>query len=604
MLLSFPEYFGFEGLDDDVQRFISYINIAFALPVVFYSAKGYFIAAFQGLRQKYVNIDVPIALGIITLFSRSLYEILSQSGPGYLDSLSGLVFFLLIGKWIQSRTYDGLSFERDYKSYFPLAVSRISGDEKEIVQITELKEGDRIEVRNQEIIPADAVLISDHAAIDYSFVTGEAETIEKRAGDGIYAGGRQVGFAVVLDIIKPVSQSYLTQLWNKDTFNSESPYDSIIDRISKYFTLAVLMIALFTGIYWAFVEPSAVMNAVTAVLIVACPCALALATPFTLGNAMAILGKHKFYLKHMNVLQNLWNISEVIFDKTGTLTKGANTAVTFKGSLTDTEQSYILGLVNNSTHPLSRGIAKSLNRVKPVDVIDFQEVKGAGLSGVINSVVVKVGSAAFTEYPNPPQNVNTQVFATIDGQPIGYYTFGNTYRQEIRQMVQGLNYQLAVLSGDNASEKDNLSKIFPTNTHFIFNQKPEEKLSYIQHEQGADKDVLMLGDGLNDAGALKQANVGIAVTEDVSAFTPACDAILYGGNLAQLDKYLAFSLDTKKVIFASFTISFLYNVIGLSLAVSANLTPLFAAILMPLSSVTVVAFATFTVRWMAFRKGL
>lgn len=604
MLLSFPEYFGFEGLDDNVQRFISYINIAFSLPVVFYSAKGYFVSAFQGLKQKYVNIDVPIALGIITLFSRSLYEILSQSGPGYLDSLSGLVFFLLIGKWIQSRTYDGLSFERDYKSYFPLAVSRISGDQKEIVQITELKEGDRIEVRNQEIIPADAVLISDHAAIDYSFVTGEAETIEKQSGDRIYAGGRQVGYAVILDIVKPVSQSYLTQLWNKDTFNLESSYDSIIDRISKYFTVTVLLIALFTGIYWAFVEPSAVMNAVTAVLIVACPCALALATPFTLGNAMAILGKHKFYLKHMNVLQNLWNISEVIFDKTGTLTKGTSTAITFKGTLTHTEQSYILGLVNHSTHPLSRGIAQSLNGVNPKEVIDFQEIKGAGLSGIINSVEVKIGSAAFTEYPNPNLNVNTQVFVTFDGQPTGYYTFGNTYRQEIGQMLKGLNYQLAVLSGDNASEKDNLSKIFPPSTHLVFNQKPEEKLSFIQQEQEAHKDVLMLGDGLNDAGALKQANVGIAVTEDVSAFTPACDAILFGGNLAQLDKFLAFSLDTKKVIFASFTVSFLYNFIGLSLAVSANLTPLFAAILMPLSSVTVVAFATFTVRWMAYRKGL
>ena len=604
MLLSFPEYFGFEGIDSNVQRFISWINIMLSLPVVFYSASGYFKSAYLGLKQKYVNIDVPIALGILTLFSRSLYEIITQSGPGYLDSLSGLVFFLLIGKWIQSRTYEGLSFERDYKSYFPLAVSRIIDGRKDMVQITELKEGDHIEVRNQEIIPSDALLLSDSAAIDYSFVTGEAETIEKQAGDRIFAGGRQVGPTVEFKIVKPVSQSYLTQLWNKDTFNLESPYDSIIDRISKYFTAVILLIAAATGLFWAFVEPSAMMNAVTAVLIVACPCALALATPFTLGNAMAILGKHKFYLKHMNVLQNLWNISEIIFDKTGTLTKGASSIVVFNGTLSEPEKQYIQSLVGHSTHPLSRSIARYFGLTQLHEVTDFQEIKGAGLSGTIDSTSIAVGSANFTGVDSIPDEDKTAVFVTIDGQLIGYFSFENQYREDISSMIASLGYQLAVLSGDNASEQTNLEKIFPANTQLVFNQKPEEKLSFIQQEQEKEEIVLMLGDGLNDAGALKQANVGVAVTEDVSAFTPACDAILYGGNLALLDKFLSFSRSTRTVIFASFTISFLYNIVGLSLAVTANLTPLFAAILMPLSSVTVVAFATFTVRLIALRKGL
>ena len=606
MLLSFPEYFGFEGVNTNVQRFINVVNIGLSLPVVFYSAKGYFVSAYKGLAQKYINIDVPIALGVLTLFLRSLYEIISQSGPGYLDSLSGLVFFLLIGKWFQSKTYESLSFERDYKSYFPLAVSRLREGVKEIVQITELNEGDHIEVRNQEIIPADAILLSDKASIDYSFVTGEAETIAKQKGDHIYAGGRQIGFTVDLKIIKPVSQSYLTQLWNNDTFKEESKYDSLIDNISKYFTLSVLGIAMITGIYWFIMAPANIMNAVTAVLIVACPCALSLATPFTLGNAMVILGKHKLYLKHMNVIQNLWGISRIVFDKTGTLTKGADDEVIFHGKGINPEnKGQIAALAANSTHPLSRMIERKWHDLHSYTVSGYKEAEGQGLSGVIDNNTIKLGSSQFLGIPSENGfNDSTRVYVAINNQVEGYFSFSNKYRNHLHDMVDHLDHDLSILSGDNKSEQTNLEAIFPDRTEMVFQQKPEEKLSFIKAKQENGQSILMLGDGLNDAGALKQADVGVAVTEDVTAFTPACDAILYGGNLSLLDKFLRFVKDTHLVILASFTISFVYNVVGLSLAVSAQLTPLFAAILMPLSSVTVVAFATFCVRLLAYRRGL
>ena len=606
MLLSFPEYFGFEGVNTNVQRFINVVNIGLSLPVVFYSAKGYFVSAYKGLVQKYINIDVPIALGVLTLFLRSLYEIISQSGPGYLDSLSGLVFFLLIGKWFQSKTYESLSFERDYKSYFPLAVSRLREGVKEIVQITELNEGDHIEVRNQEIIPADAILLSDKASIDYSFVTGEAETIAKQKGDHIYAGGRQIGFTVDLKIIKPVSQSYLTQLWNNGTFKEESKYDSLIDNISKYFTLSVLGIAMITGIYWFIMAPANIMNAVTAVLIVACPCALSLATPFTLGNAMVILGKHKLYLKHMNVIQNLWGISRIVFDKTGTLTKGADDEVIFHGKGINPEnKGQIAALAANSTHPLSRMIERKWHDLHSYTVSGYKEAEGQGLSGVIDNNTIKLGSSQFLGIPSENGfNDSTRVYVAINNQVEGYFSFSNKYRNHLHDMVDHLDHDLSILSGDNKSEQTNLEAIFPDRTEMVFQQKPEEKLSFIKAKQQSGQSILMLGDGLNDAGALKQADVGVAVTEDVTAFTPACDAILYGGNLSLLDKFLRFVKDTHLVILASFTISFVYNVVGLSLAVSAQLTPLFAAILMPLSSVTVVAFATFCVRLLAYRRGL
>ncbi len=609
MMLSFPEYFGFEGLDDTVRTFITYINILISLPVVFYSASGYFVSAYKGLQQKYINIDVPITIGVVALFLRSLYEILTQSGPGYLDSLAGLIFFLLIGKWFQSRTYDSLSFERDYKSYFPLAVSRISDNGSEMVQITELKENDLIEVRNQEIIPGDAELVSSKASIDYSFVTGEADAIQKEQGDYIYAGGRQVGSTIRLRIKKAVSQSYLTQLWNNDAFTEENAYDSLIDKISKYFTIVVLLIALISAGYWYLHEPSHILNAFTAVLIVACPCALSLATPFTLGNAMNILGGHKLYFKHMSVLEKLWSITTIVFDKTGTLTKNEDAKIKFIGdTLASEEKKLIASLVAHSTHPLSRAIKQYISIDEMYeDIKNFKEIDGKGIVAEINGVAISIGSAKLINISVAESSISSsQVYVKIGDAVKGYFSIQSSYREGLHNLIKNLqkHYKLIVLSGDNASEEANLKSFFGDKAKFVFNQKPEQKLNFIAKQQGRGEEILMLGDGLNDAGALKKADVGFAVTEDVTAFTPACDAILYGQNLSSLSGYLNFARQSKKVILASFAISFLYNIVGLSLAVSAQITPLFAAILMPLSSISVVAFATFTIRIIAYKQKL
>ena len=417
-----------------------------------------------------------------------------------------------------------------------------------------------------------------------------------------------MGSTIQLRIKKAVSQSYLTQLWNNEAFNDESTYDTLIDKISKYFTIAVLFIAVAAAGYWYFVEPSHILNAFTAVLIVACPCALSLATPFTLGNAMTILGGHKLYLKHMSVIEKLWNITTIVFDKTGTLTQNEGAKLTYHGTpLSEEEKQFLASLVSHSTHPLSRILSKHLNN-HAVDhtVVSFQEIEGKGVSGIINGVELAIGSATFVGGTEIETGAGNSVVHVKIGTYKGYYSIKSSYRAGLADLIKSLGskYKLTVLSGDNPSEERNLKTIFSNNSSFVFNQKPEQKLEYVRGMQHAGEQVLMLGDGLNDAGALKQANVGFSVTEDVTAFTPACDAILYGQNLTALAKYLTFARMSKKIILASFAISFLYNLVGLALAVSAQITPLFAAILMPLSSITVVAFATFAVRILANRLKL
>ena len=216
MLLSFPEYLGFTGeFSLGLKHVFSYLSLLLAFPVVIYCSRDYYISAYKSLKSGFVNIDVPITLGITVLFLRSTYEIVFDVGLGYMDSLAGLLFFLLIGKWLQAKTYEGLSFERDYKSYFPVSVTKLKNGESVHVTLKEIKTGDRLYIRNNEIIPADARLLSEEALLDYSFVNGEAAPVTGGKGDYIFAGGREVGKGIEVEVIKKVSQSYLTQLWNK-----------------------------------------------------------------------------------------------------------------------------------------------------------------------------------------------------------------------------------------------------------------------------------------------------------------------------------------------------------------------------------------------------
>ncbi|GAB4397100.1 MAG: heavy metal translocating P-type ATPase metal-binding domain-containing protein [Microscillaceae bacterium] len=617
MLLSFPDYLAVEDwVDESYQYFFGYLNILLALPVFFYSSSDYFRSAYQSLRARAINLDVPIALGILALFGRSLYEIISVTGAGYLDSLAGLLFFLLVGRWVQNRTYESLSFERDYASYFPLAVKvrQPSSSEVEIRTVTSLKKNDLIQIRNQELVPADSILLSERAFIDYSFVSGEAEPLEKIQGDYIYAGGRQIGPSIELAVQKEVSQSYLTQLWNSEIFQGEAPQKipRHVALFSKYFTFGTLSIAFGALGFWAWQDPTLMWNAFTAVLIVACPCALALSTPYALGNTMRIFGRNHFYLKNSDVVAHLAEIQHLVFDKTGTITHSQQADIQFVGlSLGSKEQEAIKSLTVHSTHPLSRKITAFLEEAQVLPVDYFKEIDGQGLFGRVNGQSLRLGSRHFVEperedSPAPEAPMASRVYVGLDGQMLGYFEVQNAYRPGLAALLEDLqkHYPTSLITGDNAAEQTRLEAIFGPKAELCFQQKPIQKLEYIRQKQATGQKTLMLGDGLNDAGALRQSDVGIALTEDTTSFSPACDAILDAKGFGRLAQFLSFSRTTMRVIRVSFGISLAYNLFGIAFAVSGTLSPVIAAILMPISSVTVVAFVVAATNLLAKGKGL
>jgi len=596
MLLSFPEYLGISRYEENFKEFFGLLNLLFTVPVFIYSGFGYLRSAWNNIKLRKLTIDLPLALGIIVLFVRTWVEVLAHSGAGFADTLCGLIFFLLIGRFVQQKTYYHLSFERDYRSFFPVAVQVVDNDGERPVPLAEVEVGQRIRVRNQEIIPADAILLNGDASIDFSFVTGESVPVAKTLGEIVYAGGRQVGGAIELEVVKPVSQSYLTRLWNNEAFSRREADQTktFNEKVSKYFTIVLLLIAFGSLAYWLPTDLHRGISAFTAVLIIACPCALALSTPFTMSAALSILDRNYFYFKSAAIVERMAHIDTIVLDKTGTISISSKKQLVFCGEVSATEQGLISAVCANSTHPLSQLICSYWSHPN-LAVSAYSETHGQGIKATINGQQIAVGNAKFILGPlaSPAVKNTTEVHVQINERYVGHFSFLHHYREGLNNIIRLRDqYRLYLLSGDKGHERQTLSAVFGQNDTMYFEQSPQDKLDFIKALQAKGDKVMMIGDGLNDAGALQQSYVGIALTDNVNNFSPGSDAILDGRSLHKLPEFLKFSKATLRVIYGSFAISFTYNMVGLSYAVTGKLSPVIAAILMPLSTVTIISFTS------------
>jgi Cu+-exporting ATPase len=618
MLFSLASYLGMDGFNGPaLTRFFGWMSFALALPVLTYSASDYWRAAWRGLRRGLLTIEVPIALGIAALSVRSAFDVWAGRGGAYFDSLSGLVFFLLCGRLFQQKTYDRLAFDLDYRSFFPLSITRKRNDGEQRVSLSQLEVGDRIIIRNGELIPSDARLLAGPAVIDYSFVTGESEPVEKQPGDHLFAGGRQTGGTIEIETLKAVSQSYLTSLWNQQAFRKSKGemLDTMINRYSRIFTKAVIAVAVGSAVFWCFRERGRALVSFTSVLIVACPCALALAAPFTLGTAQRLLARRKIFVRNTSVIETLARVNTVVLDKTGTLTAPGAGSVVFHGEPLNTEEAgWIFSLTRHSTHPSAVRVSDAIalhHAVSASPVRSFSEQPGAGMQGVVAGHEIWMGSAAWLASRNlapldAPVGAGSVVHLAIDGRYRGAYTLTNTLRPQTAELISRLaaHCDLALLSGDNERERDRFRGLFGPSAHLSFNQSPLGKLGFIRDLQQPGKTVMMVGDGLNDAGALQQSDVGVAVVESVGAFSPASDVIMAANMVPRLADILRFSKKSVLVVRLSILLSAIYNVVGISIAARGQMSPVICAILMPLSSITVVVFACALTNWLGLRAGL
>ena len=589
MLYSMPHYFGLKAISDPFFNGIFLgLSLALSIPLVLYSGREYLESAYKALLKSRAHINIPISLGILSLWVWSIYEIVSGLGHGYLDSLSGLIFFLLVGKWFQSKIYDQVSYQREVEEFIPMLARKLDESGVQVwLKVNELEKGDRIVVKNNEIVPVDAVLLSDEALIDYSFITGEQDPEQVHTLDDIYAGGRQLSGEIVLGIIDKPDENKLWSAWKSESH--EKLQSNWTNKVSKYFTLAVLSIAAISGLIWYFIDPSAILFVVSSVLIVACPCALALSAPFTYGNTLRVFSKNQFFIKLADSIFNMSKSTQLVLDKTGTLTERNGRSMEYVGKqLSKHELQLVYSSSKQSNHPLSISIAQNINGLSAISSSNFKEFPGKGIQAYFGEERVKLGSFEWLGVKR--ETTDSAVAVELNGIYKGYFKLVQAYRNDLGHVLHdlGKEQELSLLSGDNNGEEEALKQVYPDWRFMKFNMNPKDKAEVIDAMNRYEK-VAYVGDGINDSLALESSDMGIAITESLNDFYPGSDGVLLADSLPKLPAFFSLAKYTNKILKWSLLLSLIYNICGLAFAVSGQLTPVVAAILMPISSITVVS---------------
>jgi P-type Cu+ transporter len=599
MFMALPGYFGFDRVDGlSFQRWFGWISLAFAVPVATWCAEPYWKSAWISWRTRRLGLDTPIVLGIVALFAQSACEVVRGGGLAYLDSLSALIFFLLCGRWFQQRTFDRIAFDRDYRSFFPLAVSVIDEAGERTVSLGELKIGDKLRIRNGELIPADARLLSGEGAVDYSFVTGESAPVACSPGARVHAGGRQSGASIDVVIEKPVSQSYLASLWDQEVFQKR-PADmrqTLVDWLGRRFAIGVFVAASASALAWLFIRPAEAAGVFAAVLIVACPCALALAGPMAYGTAQRRLARRGIFAKGPRALETLAHIDHVVLDKTGTLTDAGEAEANLEGlALTALEKKAVASVAAQSIHPVSRAVCRALGCHGTAEISGFEEQPGRGVSGISGGLEVRLGAASWVGVGD---SGGSGAWLSINGAPKGFFRMTSPMRKGIANLPARLKgFRLALLSGDGESEAGRFRAWLGEGVPMRFRQSPADKLGFVAALGKAGGAVMMVGDGLNDAGALQHSDLGVAVVGRIGAFSPASDVVMEASSLGLLPNLLAYGRRLRRSVRIALALSTMYNLCGVGLAAAGRLSPVVTAVLMPLSSATVVLAACGLAAW-------
>ena len=602
MLFSIPRYANGTRLADGFQALFDGLNLALALPVLLFSAADYFRTGWQAVGARTIAIEVPVALGLTVLFLRSAADIAGGRGPGFLDSFAGLVFFLLLGRLFQLKAFDRLAFDRSFRSFLPLAVHVERAGGLEVVPVGKLRPGDRLVLRRREIVPADARVLDADAAVDYRFLTGEETPVVVHAGERVRAGGR-AACAMRVCVLREVSESELAGYWAHPLFGAHKHgwLAEAGSRFGAWFTVAAVGLAAIGALAW-WPDAAASANVATAVLIVACPCALTLAAPITLGSAMGVLGRRGLYLKEAGVVLDLSRIDTVVFDKTGTLTTGRQLEVVERAGLSDRGWVLVRRLALESVasgQPRDRNCSRRRRRCGRADPIapeagghsrDSRRRRGRrrrrpprrNRLGLVHR-----RCHAAPRGPSGPHLRGRRRGGRL-GTPRGLSAAGARGAAEALSRI----YRLLLVSGDAGSEWDALGA--PVRPPDVLPAVARGQAG-VRRPTNADRGrrVLMVGDGLNDAGALsggRRRDRGLATTR--RAWCRPATRVIGGDRLADLPAFCASraapgTSSSLASLCRSATTS-----IGLTFALSGALTPLASAILMPVSSLTVVAIST------------
>jgi Cu2+-exporting ATPase len=578
----------YAGADGGFGRLFEWLSLLLATPAVTYGAWPFYRSAWSGVRLGVVHLDLPIVIGLLTGFFASVYATIAGHGAVYYDSATALVFLLLAGRFAQTQGQRAAMNRAELLTALtPGAAWRWQGDRFESVPATQLQPGDRVRVRAGEGVPADGRIIDGRGTLDVRLLTGESRPLTVERGGRVWAGTTHLTGSIEIEVLAAGEETRVGRLLRDVTNDAErAPILARTDALASRFVAAVLLLAAIGGLSWWFIDPAQALPVVIALLVVTCPCALGLATPVALAVARAQAGRAGILLRSTAALERLAAVERVCFDKTGTLTEGALQII--DSTLPARWRGAVGVLASHSTHPVSRALAQAGQG----DAQAVQETAGRGISGRVDGHLVSIGAPRLLAPAyDPPTQARfaraglTPVVVLVDEQPVGLFGLGDTLRTDARQTVDALHafgLSVEILSGDHDAVVQAAARAVGADAAFGA-VSPEDKTRHVRQ-----RPTLMVGDGLNDTGALRAAHASIAIQGGAEVALQVADVSLADTRLTRIVEAVTGARRALAVVQRNLRFSLIYNSIFAALALAGLISPLAAAVLMPISSLTVI----------------
>ena len=615
MMLSVAKYTGFfTGMSIEVKNMIHLAEFILATPVLFFSGFVFYKGAYFGLKNRIVNMDLLVSSGATMTYVYSLFVLFGAKGESYFDSVAMIITFVLVGKYLEvigkKSAIDTLD---KIKSTLPLEAIVVKDGKKETKALNLVEVGDIIELKIGEKVPVDGKIISGNASFDESSLTGESIPVYKKTGDNIFSGTLILDSTILFEVVKDFKNSTFSSIVTllEDSLNSKPKIQTLANKISRRFSLIILSIAFITFLVWYYFGldlgfyfegvnqfERSFITAIS-VVVIACPCALALATPMASLVGISELAKKSLLFKEAKFIETIANATTVVFDKTGTLTKG-ELEVSFVEFFNKDERSINLlySLLDSSNHPVSIAVKRYIKEnfeVSNVSLEDIKNIEAKGLSARYENIEILGGNEALLKEFDVKINIHlnskfTQYLFCIDKKIVANFELKDELKDDAKELIEYLkeqNIESIMLTGDNNFVASSIAKELEI-SNYKANLTPKDKADFIKDLKNSGKTVVMVGDGVNDSVALASSDVAIAMGNSADVSMMVSDVVMLNSKLKSLKDAFIISKKTYKHIKQNLAFSLIYNTITIPIAAAGFIIPLFAALSMSLSSLVVV----------------
>lgn len=591
MIFAASSYFGkYFGIDQKINTIFILISMIISLPATLYSGRSFFLNSFNALRNRKIHIDTTISFALIVTLLIGVYETFLNSTKVYFDTITGLVFLLLIGRYFHEKAiHKAKELGESMKNIIPIEAFSIN-------------KGDHVLIPKGGIFLADGIIIEGETEVNQSSLTGEEMPVVKKENDFVIAGAQNLLNPVKILAQKTGNETWISSLETliNQAKNNKSNIETVIEKILPIFSLFIIIISLLSFGFWSFFSTEKAVDVLVAILVISCPCALALATPLLMSSTLRVLWKIGAIVKTQNAIEALSEVDTVLFDKTGTLTSGELKVIEIEflnSGVSDEKKAEILlafySLTKKSVHLVSKAIVNhlQLENFKSIELKNVRELAGLGIvANINNDIEIKIGNYKFINGKLQDSETRFCVYGKY-GDFCVKFILSEQIKNGAKELIKYLNKNniaCYILSGDKAASVHKIAHELSINYKYCYSEKlPNEKLMILEEFQTAGKKVLALGDGVNDAAMLAKAHVGIASHGGTDVALHSADIFLRKPNLFLVKNIFIISKQAKKTLKILILVSLVYNFIAIYFAILGYVDPLFAAIFMPISSLSV-----------------